>query len=297
MGLAASQGRYLCLTARMSDLVYEGQQISQQRMALAKESSAVAEKYNEAMSNRIIQANIIGKDGSVQQQQLTYALITSKDPFAGLGMRIVDLDGNVVIPPQSYTLKAQFENEEEETITQSFDNAVAFARAHMPNLTDEQAEEVKAMDVKSFVNFYKENYPDSDITLTAVPIYDDDIKNDNERYLHDENCTDPAYLQEMLTTGQWLLQQAVPVTADNESGWDDVMWQGSSQISDVLDTSDDAAAQAEYETAMKEIQRKDKLLELRLEEVQTEESSVEKEIESIKGVIKKNIEDSFGTFA
>ena len=44
MGLAASQGRYLCLTARMSDLVYEGQQISQQRMALAKESSAVAEE-------------------------------------------------------------------------------------------------------------------------------------------------------------------------------------------------------------------------------------------------------------
>ena len=41
MGLAASQGRYLSLTARMSDLVYEGQQISQQRMALAKESSAV----------------------------------------------------------------------------------------------------------------------------------------------------------------------------------------------------------------------------------------------------------------
>ena len=70
MGLAASQGRYLCLTARMSDLVYEGQQISQQRMALAKETSAIAQEYNDALSNTVMQAAIIGQDGQVQNQKL-----------------------------------------------------------------------------------------------------------------------------------------------------------------------------------------------------------------------------------
>ena len=293
MGLAASQGRYLCLTARMSDLVYEGQQISQQRMALAKESSAVAEKYNEAMSNRIMQANIIGEDGSVQQQQLTYALITSKDPFAGLGMRIVDLDGNVVVPKKATTLVATAEDGSVE----KFNSSAQFISKYMTNLSEDEANEKGTWDLDKLMKYYQEQNPSSTLQLSIQDNQYAELKTGEERFCYDENCTDPAYLQEMLSTGQWLLQQAVPVTADNESGWDDVMWQGSSQISDVLDTSDDAAAQAEYEAAMKELQKKDKLLELRLEEVQTEESSVEKEIESIKGVIKKNIEDSFGTFA
>lgn len=293
MGLAASQGRYLCLTARMSDLVYEGQQISQQRMALAKETSAVAEKYNEAMSNRIMQANIIGEDGSVQQQQLTYALITSKDPFAGLGMRIVDLDGNVVVPKKATTLSV----ESEDGTIEKFNSSAQFISKYMTGLSEDEANEMGTWDLDKLMAHYQEQNPSSTLKLSIQDNQYADLKTGEERFCYDENCTDPEYLQEMLSTGQWLLQQAVPVTADNESGWDDVMWQGSSQISDVLDTSDDAAAQAEYESAMKELQRQDKLLELRLEEVQTEESSVEKEIESIKGVIKKNIEDSFGTFA
>lgn len=60
---------------------------------------------------------------------------------------------------------------------------------------------------------------------------------------------------------------------------------------------DDAAAEAEYEAAMTKIQKQDKLLELRLEQVQTQQSSVEKEMESVKQIIDKNIEDSFKTFA
>ena len=91
-----------------------------------------------------------------------------------------------------------------------------------------------------------------------------------------------------------MIQQENP---QEESGWEDFEWQGSSRVNEVLDTSDDAAAEAKYEAAMKDIQKKDKILELRLEQVQTEESAIETEIESIKQVIDKNIEDSFGTFA
>ena len=79
MGLAASQGRYLCLTARNSDLVYEGQQISQQRLALTNETQEVADKYNEAMNNKIMQANTA--DGVTQQ--LTYDILTSQNPYSG----------------------------------------------------------------------------------------------------------------------------------------------------------------------------------------------------------------------
>ena len=126
MGLAASQGRYLCLTARMSDLVYEGQQIAQQRLQLAKETQAVADRYNDAMNNRKMQATT--PEGGTQQ--LTYDILTSQDPFSGLCMRIVDLDGNVVVPKKGTTLEVTQTNDEGNEITTSFATPEAFIAKH-----------------------------------------------------------------------------------------------------------------------------------------------------------------------
>ena len=41
MGMAASQARYLGLTARKTNVEYEGQQVNQQRTALANESAGL----------------------------------------------------------------------------------------------------------------------------------------------------------------------------------------------------------------------------------------------------------------
>lgn len=296
MGLAASQGRYLCLTARMSDLIYEGQQISQQRMALAKETSAAANEYNEAMSNRILQANIIGEDGTVQSQQLTYATLTSKDPFTGLGMRLVDLDGNVVVPKKAYTMSVTSTGDDGAETTETFNSSAAFITTYMTDLDSEEADKMGSWSLEGVMQYYQEQYANANpnLTLALTSNIDESLKTDKESYLFDDNCNDPEYLQEMLTSGKWLIQE--PSTTSDE-GWEEVVWQGSTKISDVLDTSDDAAAEAKYEASMQELQKQDKLLELRLEEVQTQESAVEKEIDSIKDVISKNIEDSFGTFA
>lgn len=290
MGLAASQGRYLCLTARNSDLIYEGQQISQQRLALASESQAISEKYNEAMNNTIMQATT--PDGGTQR--LTYDIITNQDPFSGLCMRIVDLDGNVVVPAQAYTIEAVSTNEDGESTTTSISSASSFISKYMSDLDGDSANEMSSWSLSDLVSYYQENYPDSGVTLTLKDNINYSLKNENEHFLYDENCTDPDYLQQMLTSGEWLLQQ---VSTENESGWEDTVWQGSTSISEVYDTSDDAAAEAEYEAALADIQKKDKILELRLEQVQTQQSSVETEIDSIKEVISKNIENSFKTFA
>ncbi len=294
MGLAASQGRYLCLTARMSDLVYEGQQISQQRLILANQAKAAADKYNEAMSNRVIQANIMDENGNISHPQLTYEILTNKDPFSGLGMRIVDLDGNVVVPKRAFTLEASYKDEEGNDVSEKFQSSAQFITKYMTNLSGDEANEMGSWDLPKLAEYYKQHYSDSNLTLNVTDNIDTSLKNENEHFLYDENLSDPAYLQQMLTSGQWLLQQANP---SKESGWDDAIWQGSTKVSDVLDTSDDAAAEAEYEAAMVDIQKKDKLFELRLEQVQTEESAVEKELDSVKQVINDNVEKSFGTFA
>jgi len=50
MGLSASQTRYLSLTARKSNVEYQGQQINQQRTTLANQSSAL---YTQMMALKV----------------------------------------------------------------------------------------------------------------------------------------------------------------------------------------------------------------------------------------------------
>lgn len=290
MGLAASQGRYLCLTARMNDLIYEGQQISQQKMALAKATQAVADEYSEAMNNTIIQTST--PEGG--QQRLTYDIITSQDPFNGLCMRIVDTNGNVVVPQKSDFITATTKDEDGNEKSTKISSSYEFVNLYMTDLEGEKAEEASNMTLEELVTYYNANYKNSGVSVEYTNTVNAQLKNADEKYLYDENCKDPAYLQEMLETGQWMLEQ---VSSDSESGWEEFMWQGSKLITETYDTSDDRAAEAKYESAMRELQKQDKLLDLRLEQVQTEESAVEKEIDSIKQIIEKNIEDSFGTFA
>lgn len=291
MGLAASQGRFLCLTARLNDLVYEGQQIAQQRLALAEESKNIAEAYNNAMNNKLLQCTTPANG----TQQLTYETIINQDPNTGLCMRIVDVNGNVVSLPESKYLsvasKTTDESGKETATTEDFKTIGAFISKYLPDLSDDEVSKCIRMDVDEFWTYYNSNYSTSNITLSIKSSLENGLKSDDERYCFDENCKDPAYLQDMLTSGQWLLQQV----QNNE--WESIVWQGSTMISEVYDTSDDAAAEATYEAAMKDLQKKDKLLELRLEDVETQEQSVEKQIDSTKEVISKNIESTYKTFA
>lgn len=299
MGLAASQGRYLCLTARNSDLVYEGQQISQQRLALTNETQEVADKYNEAMNNTVMQVNTA--DGATQQ--LTYDVLTSQNPYSGLGMRLVDVNGNVVIPGEYIEVSSKKQQEAtdgEESLSNRYNSSKKyisksdFIAKYFPDVTGDELTSLNTRSLSDLCNYYNEQNPDSELNIVYKDKSNSELVGENDHVLKDVNCLDAEYLQNMLSTGQWLLQQADP---NEESGWNDITWQGSSLISEVYYTADDAAAEAEYESAMTKIQKQDKLLELRLEQVETQQSSVEKEMESVKQIIDKNVEDSFKTFA
>ena len=68
---------------------------------------------------------------------------------------------------------------------------------------------------------------------------------------------------------------------------------GGGAISEILDTSDDAAAQAEYEAVQDEVQTMDKKLEMRINELETEREAIQTEMDSVKKIIEDNIEGSF----
>jgi len=224
MGLAASQARFLQMTARKSDNEYEAQQINQQRLAISQKLQEISTKYNDGMNNRKLMLTRTTTEGT-ETVRLNYSLITAEAPL-GLGYRLVNKDGIEVCP------------------------------------------EAKKEENNGLVSI---NY--------------------------DDRCLDSSYMEEQLRNGEWMLQK--PTDDLDKYGnrkWEDVHYSSLSSIQDVLDTTDDAAASAEYQEKLDYFQQKDKQLELKIQQLQTSHNAIQTEIDSVKKVIEKNTEKTFKTF-
>ena len=99
MGMSASQARYLGLTARKNNNEFQTQQLAQQRIMLAMQMDQLTQDYTAKKSNRellFLQTDM--NSSSTTSKRLTYDIITNTNPFSGLGMRLVDASGAVVVP-------------------------------------------------------------------------------------------------------------------------------------------------------------------------------------------------------
>lgn len=83
MGLSASQGRLLLLTARRSDLEFRAQQISQKRLNLSQQLEAISLEYENATSDRQMSITLFlngqadSNGSNVRTTNLTYANLVS----------------------------------------------------------------------------------------------------------------------------------------------------------------------------------------------------------------------------
>lgn len=71
---------------------------------------------------------------------------------------------------------------------------------------------------------------------------------------------------------------------------------GAGAITEIYDKTDDAAAEAEYQAMQDKVHAIDKKLEMRLDQLESQRSAIQTEIESVSKVIEDNIEQSFKTF-
>ncbi len=77
----------------------------------------------------------------------------------------------------------------------------------------------------------------------------------------------------------------------------DLMIGADSRFRQTYFTQDDNKAKADYDKAMARVQRLDKQLELKLNQVETQHKAVETEVESVDKIISNNIESSFKYFS
>ncbi len=113
--------------------------------------------------------------------------------------------------------------------------------------------------------------------------------------------------QSLLNNSSWLFDQLssgnlfvekwdANAGAAGTGGFQSISYGTDTLLIEELDTSDDAAAEAEYQAQTSKIQVKDKKLDNDLKQIETEHKSLETEYDSVKKVIEKNIERSFKIF-
>lgn len=108
-----------------------------------------------------------------------------------------------------------------------------------------------------------------------------------------EDVANPYVFQNALRNGGLYLEKYNKDNGTFESN----AWQSDANIQDTLYTADDDIAQAEYESSSLKLQNQDKMLDLELKNIETQHKAIETEVDSVKKVIEKNIEETYKIFA
>ncbi len=109
-------------------------------------------------------------------------------------------------------------------------------------------------------------------------------------YVVEPYCSQADYFENNLKTGNWTIQK---MTRD---GWTDQTIDGAEFIYTGVDSGDYAMANADYNAKVESLERKDKQFDMRIQQLSTEQKAIENEMDSVKKVIDKNIEETFKTF-
>lgn len=266
MGLASSQARMLLLTARKSDLEYRAQMISQRKINLAMQTQELATQYSQSMSNRVMKFNYANVDGVAQYEKLSYAGITANNADYVGDYLVKTATGKYAVTDEIDALK----------VAEKVYNASGTREVDLSSMTAEEKNQLLTDFQKEYGQF---------AVISAL---------DNADYFQDALRNGGLYLyKNEQTTGTDEEGNTINIT----TGYNSVSWSSCGCIADSLDTEDDAQAEAEYESKTLVLANQDKMLDLELNQIETQHKAIETEYDSVKKVIEKNIEVSYKIFA
>lgn len=227
MGLAASQGRLLLLTARKSNLELQAQLISQQRSLLSMQQESIATNYSEKTNNQLyyIKPAATSSEKTGEKVPLTVAALQQR--YGATHVQVVDTRTGEQIPMSQLQVGANVQVTPDSKLQRNLQLGVYI---------------IKTQDQNKDAN-------------------------------------------------------GVAIANSYASTWTAVSLAGQSEYSLEYWNDDDAGAKADYDRAMSRVQRLDKQLEIKLNQVETQHKAIETEVESVDKVISNNIEGSFKYFS
>lgn len=332
MGLAASQARFLGITARKSNIEYEGQQVNQQRTALAEEVNALYSKLLALElpiapdTTKFYQTNYsfeITKDVETQGDYLiksyyqndkglyniTAERTYNKETAKGTDYKNVSFTGTTdeATGIESKPWKKVSLNGKEYDLTVVSDNS------SMASLINEAYGENTIQANETDGKYYFYSYADEEgvrhfIDMTEADKYD--------RTTNPNGITISDYISAPGTFSEIKTFYDAQVTFDSNNRMSnitipDLTTNAAVNTTRTYDTEGYDAALRDYTMSKDEydkivadlnaqtesLQQEDKVLELRLNQIDTEQNELQTELEAVKAVLDKNIENTFKTFA
>lgn len=336
MGMAASQARYLGLTARKTNVEYEGQQVNQARTALANQS---ANTFNELLALEVPTAP---STADYTTLQYSYQDGTNSETISSMNQLVNDPDGyNYSVTHYHYAeiYRGQQTNITNpqvayETTTDPTTGATVETPTYVGNC--KLSKYVKGQDVDvdaAYEQICKDWKDKSDFATTPTDeIYtytsngqlyfatQNDLLTsahsavDPEKPIENQTVKLPAYFA-MYNNEKVERTERALVDIDGNGRATSVRYEDSSVVYSLNtetitdeDAYEDAMNQYNYDMAVYEkqiqdinakteqIQEQDRTLELRLRQLDTEQEALQTEMEAVKKVIEKNIESTFKTF-
>ena len=285
MGLSSSQGRLLMLTSRLNDIQLQEVMVSQRQGQLAFQSEKAAQVYSEAMNNHklMIKLPSTNEDGKYTQENLTYKNMTQMGYLATNAngdLYLKKLSGEEVLAALEKKLAAAPE-EEKDAIKAEID-----AKKAQIADAEENGEEYYEWEIPKDSNGNPLVTLDGDKatvlgTTTPCNIID------GTEYL-----SNSTVMQNLLMNGMMFLHN----TKNSSEGITMASLESDTEMFWVLDTSDDAAAESEYQYETASLKRKENQLDIELNQLETQHNAVIKEIESVNEVIKNNVDRTFKLF-
>ena len=104
-------------------------------------------------------------------------------------------------------------------------------------------------------------------------------------------------LYNQLKNSQFLIQGLLSGYLALVKDGQQVSLSSATSIIEEYDKSDDAAAEAEYNTQMAKINRKEKQLDMQAQQIDTEYSALQQEYESVKSIISNHTQKDFSYFS
>ena len=321
MGMAASQARFLGLTARKSNTEYQGQQVNQQRTALANQTSGL---YNQMLNLEVPTPPSATSYYSIRytysDDGSDYEILSQTPQSNGKYTVKTKVSYEAEVPTKSLISGTYKEIEEGKSYTF---NGYTLTRVEDEDLQEEIGAKSKY--------FYRYTNDKADSYYIKESTFDEilaKMKESGGEYY----CTSEQYIK---TTGKKTKYEEIKdATFDTDSSGrltrihytkyvpDDSSASGSAGLkpiqvdqdltmTEVQDTTGYDQAMNEYyykkavydktiediNTKTKMIQQQDRTLELRLKQLDTEEKALNTELEAVKKVIQTNVESTFKTFA
>lgn len=313
MGLAASQARFLNLTARKTNIEYEGQQINQQRTTLSNQS---ANLYNQMLTLKVPTQPSID---SFTKLQYTFVPPNSVST-ATVSSITKATDGSYTV---HYTVTEDiigfYECDTDKKVTVSkegdtysySEGGATFELTLLTNPSD-------ATHKDAYDNLITDTANDAlyyyNVGTTASPEYRYFTKKmmDTALYTESKKCSYYTSTTKEETSTGTIANCTLSRDSSNRlisfTDKDGTTYTVTAGTVTDQEAYDDAQNQYNYETYLYEqslskinaetsvLQAQDKTLELRLKQLDTEHQAIQTEVDSISAVIKKNIESSFKSF-